>query len=426
MFIAYDATDSEYVSAAEAKAFGGRSHVYICPNKDCSAKLILRAGEVKVEHFAHPANLTEVQRACVAESEVHKENDLSDWKKHWTQAFNPDRLERMIKLDGKYKRADALFEESRTVVQLQHTVLRRGEFASRNDFFLRAGYRSVWVIDGSVLIGKGWMLKKNLWELSEAQRKISKEKNQYHFNFSRWEAMFGDYDPELDLNIVVYVAVPATNKEGKRVDYLYRIVWLSPKEKSSFSAQYTPQKVFFGDCAGTMPLSKEEADKAREKVLSNRAESTRRWQAYQERLRKEEEGRRRRELEARQKAEAEARGRAEEEKKRRAEEFLRWQAENRERLRKESEERQRVERKKREKEEADRKREAEEREQRVVEFARNLPEMLNQQDDWVVDADDNRWIRCERCGKIATTGEFWTYGGAGKMNIGICYDCQKR
>ena len=79
------------------------------------------------------------------------------------------------------------------------------------------------------------------------------------------------------------MAVPSVNKEGNRIDYLYRIIWLSPREKSSFSAQYTPTKAFFGDCAGTHPLCDDAVEKVRKKVLTERAESARRWQEEQHR-----------------------------------------------------------------------------------------------------------------------------------------------
>lgn len=39
------------------------------------------------------------------------------------------------------------------------------------------------------------------------------------------------------------------------------------------------------------------------------------------------------------------------------------------------------------------------------------------------DPEGNRWLKCEFCGKIAKESKFYTYGGAGRVNLGTCYDC---
>ena len=61
--------------------------------------------------------------------------------------------------------------------------------------------------------------------------------------------------------------------------------------------------------------------------------------------------------------------------------------------------------------------------QREEEFKRNMESKLSQQETLVKDADDNRWIKCEFCGKIAMEGEFSIYGGKGHINLGTCRDC---
>lgn len=47
------------------------------------------------------------------------------------------------------------------------------------------------------------------------------------------------------------------------------------------------------------------------------------------------------------------------------------------------------------------------------------------QETQIRDADGNRWVKCEFCGKIAMEKEFSSYGGAGRVNLGTCYDCSK-
>ena len=56
-------------------------------------------------------------------------------------------------------------------------------------------------------------------------------------------------------------------------------------------------------------------------------------------------------------------------------------------------------------------------------FAKHLEELLSQQETQVRDADGNRWVKCEYCGKIATENMFSSYGGPGRVNLGTCREC---
>lgn len=59
------------------------------------------------------------------------------------------------------------------------------------------------------------------------------------------------------------------------------------------------------------------------------------------------------------------------------------------------------------------------------EFEAALEDVFIQQETQIRDADGNRWIKCEFCGKIALEKEFNLYGGPGRVNLGICYDCSR-
>ncbi|MDO4719946.1 MAG: topoisomerase DNA-binding C4 zinc finger domain-containing protein [Peptostreptococcaceae bacterium] len=65
----------------------------------------------------------------------------------------------------------------------------------------------------------------------------------------------------------------------------------------------------------------------------------------------------------------------------------------------------------------------EEKRQREEDFKRNMESNFDQQEAQVRDADGNRWIKCEFCGKIAKESEFTYYGGEGHINLGTCKEC---
>ena len=104
------------------------------------------------------------------------------------------------------------------------------------------------------------------------------------------------------------------------------------------------------------------------------------------------------------------------------------EAEHKKRLEEEQKLREEYERQKREREKLlIREREAAEAKKRRAqeEFARNMAEGFEQQDAPVFDADGNRWIKCEFCGKIAMAKEFTFYGGRGHLNLGTCSECSR-
>lgn len=107
---------------------------------------------------------------------------------------------------------------------------------------------------------------------------------------------------------------------------------------------------------------------------------------------------------------------AEEEKKREAQlkESERQRIEN-EKRGAESAEKQRIEREKQE----------QEKRKRDEAFKAALEDNFSKQDEQIRDADGNRWIKCEFCGKIAKESEFSSYGGKGRVNLGTCYDCSR-
>lgn len=123
----------------------------------------------------------------------------------------------------------------------------------------------------------------------------------------------------------------------------------------------------------------------------------------------DEERKRREEAEKRYK-EIERQRRLEEE--RRQEEQRKWKEEHEARHKQLAEEAAR-----RREEEAEKKRRLQ------AEFIRNVESNFEQQESQVRDAEGNRWIKCEFCGKIAMESEFSSYGGMGRINLGTCREC---
>ena len=105
-----------------------------------------------------------------------------------------------------------------------------------------------------------------------------------------------------------------------------------------------------------------------------------------------------------------------EEAENRREEWKKRQAEA------ERERRQRQEEEQKRREEIEAKRQAEIK-RREDDFRRNMADNFTQQEEKVIDAQGNRWIKCKYCGLIAVVNDFSSYGGTGEINLGICKSC---
>lgn len=62
---------------------------------------------------------------------------------------------------------------------------------------------------------------------------------------------------------------------------------------------------------------------------------------------------------------------------------------------------------------------------RAEDFKKNMESQFAQQETQVRDEEGNRWIKCEFCGMIAKEENFVSYGGQGRINLGICKECAK-
>lgn len=107
-----------------------------------------------------------------------------------------------------------------------------------------------------------------------------------------------------------------------------------------------------------------------------------------------------------------------------AENAKRQEEKNKEMIRqKEEAERRRAELAEKQRLEAERK--ERDRKEKEDAFKAAVSNNFENQETQIRDADGNRWVKCEFCGKIAMEKEFSSYGGAGRVNLGTCYDCSK-
>lgn len=52
-----------------------------------------------------------------------------------------------------------------------------------------------------------------------------------------------------------------------------------------------------------------------------------------------------------------------------------------------------------------------------------VKDLFTQQNNPIYDSSGNRWVKCEKCGKIMTDNDFACYGGRDHVNLGICRNC---
>lgn len=55
-----------------------------------------------------------------------------------------------------------------------------------------------------------------------------------------------------------------------------------------------------------------------------------------------------------------------------------------------------------------------------------IKDRFTQQEERIVDSCGRRWIKCEQCGEIKQEHDFSSYGGLGRVNLGICSECSRK
>lgn len=116
---------------------------YFCPA--CGASLVKRLGEIRIHHFAHKS-----ESPC--SDEWFNDYDTSEWHDNWQNMFPADNQEIFVKNGDVRHRADII--TGRTVVEFQCKSF-AGAFTKRNHFYVEAGYRVIWLLNGIENYSKG-------------------------------------------------------------------------------------------------------------------------------------------------------------------------------------------------------------------------------------------------------------------------------
>lgn len=106
---------------------------YFCPI--CGGELVQKHGSARIDHFAHKSGID-----CDDWS-----HDMSEWHRFWQGLFPEEMREVVIEHDGVKHRADAkLFD---TIVEFQNSPISCAEFDERNQFYVDAGFKVIWLFN---------------------------------------------------------------------------------------------------------------------------------------------------------------------------------------------------------------------------------------------------------------------------------------
>lgn len=107
---------------------------YICPV--CGGRVIPKQGEVNSWHYAH---------SRLSPCMDNWNYDMSEWHREWQEQFPEGNREVVIEFGGEKHRADVLAYGY--VIEFQHSAITAEEFERRNDFYVHAGKKVIWVFD---------------------------------------------------------------------------------------------------------------------------------------------------------------------------------------------------------------------------------------------------------------------------------------
>ena len=194
---------------------------YTCPI--CNHPLILRKGEVNIDHFAHEPN-----DECVDDWEY----DMSEWHRRMQNYFPKEAQEVVVTHQGKKHRADVLIGNA--VLEFQHSPITASEFEERNSFFKNAGYRLAWVFDLSDIPEDDLYLSTDKYNMMIWKHPMRIFAHSDYLGEDNKEFALWFYYSRKDLGYfdtrIMYEHKYKTNEE-----YMERVVWAIKDENGCYS-----------------------------------------------------------------------------------------------------------------------------------------------------------------------------------------------
>lgn len=138
-------------------------------------------------------------------------HDMSAWHKSWQEQFPLECREVVVRNNGEVHRADVLWNG--VVFEFQHSPISSDEFNRRNRFYVRAGYKVIWIFD-----------MRNLWN----RRKIYQINSYSGKSIFAWEqpiTTFKFFKPQYHDLVSVYFQFLDHNFEDKGAHYIERVRW---------------------------------------------------------------------------------------------------------------------------------------------------------------------------------------------------------
>ena len=192
--------DGNKISIIDAK----HGEQYFC--LESGEPLIVRAeNSSKVtKHFArYPSSCTY--------NDDDLENKMSEWHKAWQNKFPSEYKEHDMEADGEKHRADVFINN--TVIEFQHSPITYEDFTKRNRFYLKLGYKIIWVFDASDRIEDS---------IEEFTEPVAKKANcsmtdlfERSFTWKGCQNQFADYDSTYPDNSLITIYLEAKKEDSE-------------------------------------------------------------------------------------------------------------------------------------------------------------------------------------------------------------------